>query len=144
MKKAYYLLLVSILSNPVHSAPLSKSGLATLLCDMTRVPDKEILKFSLAFNESEKTMHLNGLPVGHPIFTAIQISGKDRAEDATIPGVSRELSVLLDRVSGKLSVMTLPVATDGGEFTEWQKEKITSRKFDPIFIGQCVPTKPMF
>lgn len=144
MKKACYLFFVSIISTSVHSAPLSKSGLVTLLCDMTRVPDKEILKFSLAFNESERTIHLNGSPVGHPTFTAIQITGKDRVEDVTIPGVTRELSVSLDRVSGKLSVMTTPVATGGGEFSEWQKEKITSGKFDPIFIGHCLPTKLMF
>lgn len=140
---SFTILLISIMfAGGVEAA--MKSSTVALICDTSRVHDKGQVQFSLVFNETERSILLNGSPVGEPTFTPYKVSGKNRFEDASIAGVSKEVSVSLDRVTGKFSLMTLPVATNGGEFTEDQKTKITSKPFDPIFIGSCELSKPKF
>lgn len=123
---------------------LAAAKTASLLCDTTRTPGNEKVQFSLVFNEAERSLLLNGSPFEERVFTPYRITGKNTVADAEIAGVSKELSVSLDRVTGKFALMSLPVATNGGEFTEYQKDQITSRKFDPLFTGSCELSKPKF
>ena len=126
----------------VDSSASNKS--VSLLCDTKRVPGDEAVQFSLVFNEAERSLLLNGSAFEERAFTPYKINGKNTVKDAEIAGVSKEISVSLDRVTGKFAFMTLPIATNGGDFTEHQKDQITSRKFDPLFIGSCELSKPKF
>jgi hypothetical protein len=126
------------------SAAAGKDSLVSLLCDTTRVSDGGKVQFSVVFNEPKKSLLINGSPTGATTFTPHHITAKERLDFRVENGISYEMTVSLDRVSGAFLYMMDPVNNDGGAFTEAQLATIASGPTVQSFMGTCVPTKAMF
>lgn len=116
----------------------------SLVCQTSRIADGGEVKFSLVFDESKRTVTLNGTLFRDVKFTPSRIDGSRRDANRLVPGVDRETSFSLDRMTGKFSLMMMPQPVHGDEFTEEQKARIVALPLDPSFIGRCTLAEPMF
>ena len=122
----------------------SKTATVPLVCNVTRALDGKGLQFSVVLNENERTASVNGFVYKDVNFSPYRVDGGHVAPNVRVPGVMRETSISIDRMTGTFVQSSLPVTENGGDFTEQQKALISSLPLDPSFSGTCVAGKPKF
>jgi hypothetical protein len=122
----------------------SKDQAIPLVCNVTRALDGKGLQFSVVLKESERTVSVNGFVYKNVRFSPYRVDGSHLSPNVRVPGVLRDTSISIDRMTGVFFQSSLPATENGSDFTEQQKELISSLPLDPSFAGTCVAGSPKF
>lgn len=128
---------------------LSIEGVAAtetiLKCDARNIHTDKIIEFSVILDESASTATINGTPFKNVRFSQYRIDGESRRPELLIPGIYRETSFKVDRVTGFFSFRDVPDTADGERMSDAQIEALNRYAIAfNSFIGKCMKAEPKF